>query len=297
MVNWDIKPGETLLRKELHDRWGGARYGGMEPSRVADSVFLFSKPSEGAKYGYRYDGWSEDGFFYYTGDGQEGDQSTERGGNRALLKTKDNGRAIRVFWSVGTNTTYIGEFALGEPPYVRRQAPDVSGEGLREVLVFKLIPGEGARVDLLEPLSDLVVLTAVDIPIESSMEAYLTGRLAQLTRNEPGENRLVWDYQRWLLGRGTAVSRQKVPLPDGGVMYTDIFDLKRMELIEAKGDCARKSIRLALGQILDYSRYVPHEALAILTPERPQQDLVELLRHHGVSSIWRFGDDFKRSDC
>jgi len=29
MVTWDIEVGETLLRKDLHDRWSGGRYGGM----------------------------------------------------------------------------------------------------------------------------------------------------------------------------------------------------------------------------------------------------------------------------
>ena len=29
MSDWDIAVGETLLRRELHDRWGGGRYGGM----------------------------------------------------------------------------------------------------------------------------------------------------------------------------------------------------------------------------------------------------------------------------
>ena len=57
MVDWDVEVGETLLRKELHDRWGGGRYGGMEPSVKAESVFLFSNPSAGEAFGYKYDGW------------------------------------------------------------------------------------------------------------------------------------------------------------------------------------------------------------------------------------------------
>jgi hypothetical protein len=78
MVDWDIAVGEELLRRELHDRWGSGRYGGVEPSVKAESVFLFSNPAVGQTFGYNYDGWHADGTFHYTGDGQEGDQSLAR---------------------------------------------------------------------------------------------------------------------------------------------------------------------------------------------------------------------------
>jgi hypothetical protein len=71
MVNWDTAVGEKLLRRELHGRWGGGRYGGVEPSLKAESVFLFTNPKAGAAFGYNYDGWHADGTFHYTGDGQE----------------------------------------------------------------------------------------------------------------------------------------------------------------------------------------------------------------------------------
>ncbi len=81
MPDWDIEAGETLLRRDLHDRWGGGGggggggYGGMEPAVRADSVFLFSNPSAGEVFGHTYDGWFSDGTFHFTGDGQVGDQS------------------------------------------------------------------------------------------------------------------------------------------------------------------------------------------------------------------------------
>jgi hypothetical protein len=70
VVRWDIAVGEKLLRRELHDRWGGGRYGGMEPSGKAEAPFLFSQPSVGETFGYKYDGWHDDDTCHYTGDGQ-----------------------------------------------------------------------------------------------------------------------------------------------------------------------------------------------------------------------------------
>ena len=45
------------------------------------------------------------------------------------------------------------------------------------------------------------------------------------------------------------------------------------------------SVRLALGQVLDYGRYVKHCALAVLLPNPPDADLIELLESHNVGCV------------
>lgn len=60
MAGFDLEPGATLPRKQLHDVWGHGRYGGMEPAVKAESVFLFTNPKTGGRFGYRYDGWHGD---------------------------------------------------------------------------------------------------------------------------------------------------------------------------------------------------------------------------------------------
>jgi hypothetical protein len=54
---------------------------------------------------------------------------------------------------------------------------------------------------------------------------------------------------------------------------------------EAKGSAERLSVRLALGQVFDYGRYVEGSRLAVLLPEAPAADLVELLEAHGVGCV------------
>lgn len=76
---------------------------------------------------------------HVDGDGQEGDQSPDKGGNRALLAAPALGRPIRLFRSEGTDTTYLGESVLAEPPYYQAEAPDRLGVP-RSVLVFRLLP-------------------------------------------------------------------------------------------------------------------------------------------------------------
>ncbi|MBM4419957.1 MAG: restriction endonuclease, partial [Chloroflexi bacterium] len=122
---WDISPGTTLLRSELHDRWGGARFGGIEPAPRAESVFLFYKPDVRSAFGYDYDGAQPDGTFHYTGDGQVGDQLPTVGGNKSLLDAPRRGRTIRLFRAAGTMVTYEGAFKLiGQPPYFQAEAKD-----------------------------------------------------------------------------------------------------------------------------------------------------------------------------
>jgi hypothetical protein len=104
VAEWDIEVGSRLLRSALHDQWGGGRRGGIEAAPRADSVFLFTKRKVGAAFGYVYDGWTEDGAFHYTGDGQFGDQQPDKGGNRDLLRAAEQGRAIRLFRSDGPST-------------------------------------------------------------------------------------------------------------------------------------------------------------------------------------------------
>jgi hypothetical protein len=79
-------------------------------------------------------------------------------------------------------------------------------------------------------------------------------------------------------------------------LYADLYDQTDKELIEAKGTATRVDVRLALGQVLDYARFVDHARLAVLLPEHPGADLVSLLADHGVVTIYetsasQFGRD------
>ncbi|WP_151083873.1 hypothetical protein [Nocardioides cynanchi] len=294
-VTWDIEVGETLLRKDLHDRWGGGRYGGMEPSVKAQSVFIFSNPSVGAAFGYKYDGWHADGTLHYTGDGQVGDQSLRTGGNKSLMDAGKLGRTIRVFRSEERDTTYLGLFELAHPPYYRADALDRQGE-VRSVLVFRLSPLGDVLKD---PIDDADPDTA--IPEELPVEANNVDKYAAQRPDEPREAvrreaQLVGRYTEWLNAQGQATVRHRVPIPGGGYLFTDVFNKATEELVEAKASAARSYVRAALGQVLDYARFLDHEAKAVLLPVRPSADLIELLTSHECAVIWEEGKTYLRRD-
>jgi len=105
-------------------------------------------------------------------------------------------------------------------------------------------------------------------------------------------------YRTSLEAQGHEVCRHKIlPERESMPLFTDLLDITTGELVEAKASSTRESIRLALGQVFDYARYVDHASLAVLVPERPRQDLINLLTSQGVSCIWEQADDtFARED-
>jgi hypothetical protein len=87
------------------------------------------------------------------------------------------------------------------------------------------------------------------------------------------DNRNVSGYRMWCRG---------IDRP----LFADLFDATSNVLYEAKASAARDSVRMALGQLLGYSRHIsPTPALAVLLPEAPADDLVDLLNDHGVACV------------
>lgn len=67
-------------------------------------------------------------------------------------------------------------------------------------------------------------------------------------------------------------------------------------LIEAKPDPDLGSIRIAIGQLLDYRRFLPRQAatdLALLTISRPSQSHIDLLHELQITSLWFADEDCK----
>lgn len=144
---------------------------------------------------------------------------------------------------------------------------------------------------------DLTTATVQDIPIEAwNVEKYIAQRTDTSKPALRREAELVQAYVDWLRTRGQETCRQAIALPGGTTLYTDVFNSDTKELLEAKAAAGRREIREGLGQLLDYSRFVSHDTRALLVPQRPLPDLVELLHAYGLSAVWREGDEFFRSD-
>ena len=281
---WDIPVGKVLPRRELHDRFGGSRQAGIATCVGSPNILLFTKPS-GHLYGYD-DGWRDDGAFHYAGEGQQGDQEFRKG-NRAVRDHRQNGRALRLFEGAGrTAVRYLGEYVVDKLyPTYRMEAPDRDGE-LRSMIVFRLRPADGQ--DEIEVPPTLTIPAVVDLALESHLiETFMVSPAVNEIKGERREADLVNRYARWLRADGHQVIRKQINLPGAvGALYTDLFDVTAGELVEAKGSASRYHVRLGLGQVLDYSRYLHPSHQAVLLPVRPNDELVGLLTDNNVACIY-----------
>jgi 5-methylcytosine-specific restriction protein A len=90
------------------------------------------------------------------------------------------------------------------------------------------------------------------------------------------------------MGPGHVFGRWKIHAPNElRPLLTDIYDQTENILYEAKGTATRVAIRMAIGQLLDYSRHIDRRGvrLAILLPHRPSEDLVELASGLGIAVV------------
>jgi hypothetical protein len=82
--------------------------------------------------------------------------------------------------------------------------------------------------------------------------------------------------------------RYRIRLPGGSAtLYSDIADTTHGVLYEAKGVSSREAVRMAIGQVLDYQRYVKSGPLvSILLPSAPAADLRLLLEELGIGCVY-----------
>jgi hypothetical protein len=106
------------------------------------------------------------------------------------------------------------------------------------------------------------------------------------------EHKLLVEFQAYLEATGERVGAKKIRMGSEPPLRTDLYNFTRKQLVEAKDEASREKIRMALGQLLDYGRHVPHDERAVLLPQRPTNDLEQLLKDHDVAIVWRDGDGF-----
>jgi 5-methylcytosine-specific restriction protein A len=105
---------------------------------------------------------------------------------------------------------------------------------------------------------------------------------------------LIESYATHLESQGHTVGSFQIKLKGKtATLLTDLFDATDHVLYEAQGASDRDSVRMALGRLLDYRRYVrqrdrPHGPdTVVLLPGRPDRDIEELLKDHETSLVYR----------
>jgi hypothetical protein len=295
VTDWDLAPGDEIERKVLQQKYGGRTQGGIGPSKKSPNVFIFSDPVAGEPHGY-FDGWRDDGYFHYTGEGQFGDQQM-KSGNAAILNHEADGRVLRVFMGARGFVTYEDEFELAdEQPWYTTDAPETGDGPVRKVIVFRLRPKTIEPKPSRSRLDVALNGAVTQVPIEQQWtEKVFIAPSHEEREAERREQKLVAALEAHLKRKGHDVFRLKI-VPEGEAkpIFCDLRDATADTLVEAKGSVSREAIRMAIGQLADYRRFVHKQtAAAILVPERPRADLLALLESQGIEAIWPARDSFE----
>ncbi|MGW3459294.1 hypothetical protein ACWDE9_06710 [Streptomyces olivaceoviridis] len=320
-----ITPGLLTTRADMDELFGGGRQGGILPSTTTQNILIYVDHDSGKQYGYE-DGWlaEEDELgpiFEYTGQGTSGDQTfigTKGSRNAAVLYHAEAGRSLRVFMAEGKvpgsksdakQQRYVGEFALdSKQPYTVREANDQRGKP-RRIIVFRLRPtGEYQRLpqDLVRPAAKtkaqrvLATVATTKLPEPKATTAQKVAprrkhasesrRAAQASLiAEHRQSKLRDEYLEELTNRGHEIFAYQIKLAGTTtILTTDLYDATEQQLYSVRGEGSREEIRTAIGQLKDYVRHInPRPKLAVLLPEKPQDDLLDLLHTEGISVVYQ----------
>ncbi len=146
-----------------------------------------------------------------------------------------------------------------------------------------------------EPTSASVQKVAVEAQHVEQFHVSFPDHTTKASRKEQS---LVLAYTDHLRSQGHCVTRHRYPLHETvHTLACDLVDETCHILYEAKGDVLRTSVRMAIGQLLDYRRFEETpKKLAILLPRQPSPDLIKLIHSVPASVVWRTDDGFECCD-
>lgn len=152
-----------------------------------------------------------------------------------------------------------------------------------------------ALIAVARPRHPLPRLQVVDVEAALTLAGSNGGRSPGTF--ERTESVLVHRYKEYRAAQGVRL-RALIFQPDDWptALRCDLYDERDHRVIEAKADADRASIRMAIGQLADYARlHGQPRGKAVLLPERPHPDLLDLLKSAQIDAIWKSGDGFEDS--
>ncbi|MFD7546798.1 hypothetical protein ACFV0R_18340 [Streptomyces sp. NPDC059578] len=292
---WHLLPGQTVKRKELHDRYGGSRQGGISKCAKSKNVLLFSDPETGHQHGY-FDTWAEDGTFHYTGDGQTGPQTFDSLGNASTRDHAGLGLALRLFEGSRGTVRYVGEFAVDpEQPYSWGEAPETGGGPLRPVIRFHLAPVGRATQPAGVPVGR--GYREADESVQPSPARPGPADADLVGRNLKAHRKLQNDLAEAAAARGLEAFSPGVADPDFDLGWRrSTAELTVCEVKSLTPANETRQLRTGIGQLLDYHDRLRDRATsvaAVLWVEREPSDArwVALCDRVGITLAWPGRED------
>jgi hypothetical protein len=128
------------------------------------------------------------------------------------------------------------------------------------------------------------------LPDDGQLE-YQTRTKSATRAAQKREAALVERYKHWIEHQDRKLQVFRVYR-----LRCDAYERDRRNLIEAKCSSRREYVRMAVGQLLDYSHHAREQLgecnKAILLPEKPDVSLLCWLETLGISVVWEDGSVF-----
>jgi hypothetical protein len=260
---------------------------------MSPNVLIFSDLSVGEQHGYSYDGWdrTDPGLFHYTGEGQRGDQRLNVG-NGAILRHRQEGRALRVFEGARGRVRYLGEFRLAQHPYDMQPAHESGSKTLRNVVVFHLRP-----VDLSTdpgtthspPQSSRYVRATWNPSKQPDPWSRDPNVLDRSRKAHIDTQNAVRDF---LSAAGTEAWSPRSAEPDHDLAWhrSGVTYVAEVKSLPSAGTEDRQ-MRLGIGQVLDYQAlmsrlYATVHAVLVVEREPANGRWLPLCASHGITLVW-----------
>jgi len=140
----DLEIGESYHRENELAVHGGIWQSGIITSKDNPYVFIITG-KRGEKFGY-VDEFRDDGTFFYSGQGAEGDMDW-RFVNRAIRDHKKMGKEVHVFEKTGESymVRYRGEYEYEDHEWISLRDRN---ENFREAILFELVPAGGRSIQI-----------------------------------------------------------------------------------------------------------------------------------------------------
>ena len=230
-------------------------------------------------------GWQEDGYFYYWGTSRE--QM-----NKPIISAWSTGRPIQIVQRLPRGPgvyRFVDSFVLEDQ--LERRYTRADGR----VELFPLFRLRTVHDLTHQPGQILVAGDASQVGVRRVERLDLLCRqaMASSLEKERPETRLSKSFERHLIHQGHPVHRLGIRHTIGcEQLLTDTWVGSLNLLIEAKAGTKRprQNVRMALGQLADYTRFVRGVRKAVLLSERPVGDLINLVASQDVDVIWPEGD-------
>jgi len=181
-----LEVGKAYTRRFLVDVFGGQLQAGIWTPKEFPVVFMFSGES-GEQFGYK-DGWTDEGVFAYTGEGQEGDM-TFTAGNKAIRDHRQNGKDLFLFQDLGKGKGVRFEGLFECADWREIDGPD-KNKKRPKIIVFDLVPVTSAAEHQEDEEG-----TAIGASLDVLREAAYSAATAPRSARKESESKKSW-YER-----------------------------------------------------------------------------------------------------